>query len=151
MTLERARRDAGFAFAVPGSRASGTRTPCTSTKAACRSSTRPARDCPRSAETGAGLLITESRATVGRYIQKSAGMGTRVERLQIGGDPAFHLSGEPHGFAYQLEGQDVRFEEQRLAGPTLLVEHDGLLVRIEGRISRERAIAIAETITAAVG
>ena len=106
---------------------------------------------PRSAETGAGLLVTEARAFVAPFIEKSAGMGTKIERLTVGGDPAFRLSGDPHGFAYQLDGQDVRFEEQRLAGSTLLVEHDFLLLRIEGQVSRERAVEIAESIIAAAG
>ena len=38
------------------------------------------------------------------------------------------------------------FEDQRLAGNTLLVERaDGLLLRIEGRISRDQAVRIAES------
>ena len=39
------------------------------------------------------------------------------------------------------------FEEQRLAGNTLLVERpDGLLIRVEGDIARDRAVAIARSI-----
>ncbi len=39
------------------------------------------------------------------------------------------------------------FEEGvRLAGNTLLVERDDVLVRIEGEISRERALEIAESL-----
>jgi hypothetical protein len=150
VTLERATRDAGFAFGVPGA---GLGPPDAVYLDQGRVSFvyRAGGELPRSAETGAGLLVTESRALVAPFIEKAAGPGTRIERLTIDGDPAYRLSGAPHGFAYQLEGEDVRFEEQRLAGSTLLVEHDGLLLRIEGRIPRERAIEIAESIVAAAG
>ena len=150
VTLERARRDAGFAFGVPDA---GLGDPDAVYLDQGRVSFVYAagEGLPRSAETGAGLLVTEARAFVSPFIEKSAGMGTKIERLEIDGDPAFRLTGDPHGFAYQLDGQDVRFEQQRLAGSTLLVEHDDLLLRIEGRISRERAIAIAESIVAATG
>ena len=41
----------------------------------------------------------------------------------------------------------MNFEPQRLAGPTLLVERsDGTLLRIEGKISRDRAVEIAESV-----
>ena len=41
----------------------------------------------------------------------------------------------------------MNFEPQRLAGPTLLVDRaDGTLLRVEGRISRERAVEIAESV-----
>ena len=65
----------------------------------------------------------------------------------MGGDPAFFLSGAPHGFAYlDPESQNANFEEQRLAGNTLLVDRsDGTLLRIEADISRDRAVEIAES------
>ena len=69
----------------------------------------------------------------------------RLERLTIDGDPAFFITGA-HGFAYEGDA-DVRFEEQRLAGNTLLVERaDGLLIRVEGEIERDRAVAVARSI-----
>ena len=39
-------------------------------------------------------------------------------------------------------GEDVG----RLAGNTLLLEHEGMLVRLEGQIDRARAIEIAESL-----
>ena len=39
-----------------------------------------------------------------------------------------------------------RYEQQRLADRTLLVERDGLLLRVEGAISRERAVEIARSV-----
>jgi hypothetical protein len=99
----------------------------------------------RANEIGASLLVQEFEARVEPFIQKSIGQGSELERLTIDGDPAFFISGA-HGFAYEGDA-DVRFEEQRLAGNTLLVERgDGLLIRIEGDIERDRAVAIARSI-----
>jgi hypothetical protein len=150
VTLDQARRAIGFAPALPGE---GLGKPDAVFEANGHVSLlyRARSGLPRAAETGAGLLISEQLATVSPYIDKAAGAGTRVERLAIGTDPAYRLSGAPHGFAYAPREGDPRMEDQRLAGPTLLVEHDGVLIRIEGRISRARAIAIAESIIAELG
>jgi hypothetical protein len=104
---------------------------------------------PSSSNTGAGLLITEFRAVAEPLIEKSVSLGAKVERLTVGGDPAFFISGAPHGFAYyNADTEQSNFEEQRLAGNTLLVDRsDGLLLRIEGDISRERAVEIAESMS----
>jgi hypothetical protein len=103
---------------------------------------------PVSSNTGAGLLITEFKAVAEPVIEKAVGTGATVERLTVDGDPAFFISGAPHGFAYMNpDTGDANFEEQRLAGNTLLVERaDGVLVRIEAEISRDRAVEIAESL-----
>jgi hypothetical protein len=103
---------------------------------------------PSSSNTGAGLLITEFRAVAEPLIEKSVGTGAKVERLTVDGAPAFFISGAPHGFAYYNPDNDQsNFEEQRLAGNTLLVDRsDGILLRIEGDISRDRAVEIAQSV-----
>jgi len=107
---------------------------------------RPQAGLTRSPQTGAGLLVTEWRATVGDMIRKAAG-DARVERLTVGGDRAYFLSGAPHGVAWRDTAGQFGFEEQRLAGNTLLVERsDGLLLRVEGRLSRAAAVRIAESL-----
>jgi hypothetical protein len=99
----------------------------------------------RSTTTGAAVLVQELPARVEPFIEKTVGAGTRLERLRVDGDPAFFITGA-HGFAFQAEG-GIRFEDQRLAGNTLLVERDdGLLVRVEGDLTRDRAVAIARSI-----
>jgi hypothetical protein len=102
---------------------------------------------PEASTTGAGLLVTEFHAVAEPLIEKTAGEGTRVERLTVGGDPAFFLSGAQHGFAYIPERSTGAFEPGRLAGNTLLVERsDGVLLRVEGDITREQAVRIAESV-----
>jgi hypothetical protein len=101
----------------------------------------------RASTLGAGLLVTELRASLEPVIEKTIGSATKLERLRVDGDPAYFISGAEHGFAYvPTDGTDPVFEDQRLAGTTLLVERsDGLLLRIEGRLSRAQAVRIAES------
>jgi hypothetical protein len=99
----------------------------------------------RADTTGAALLVQEFRARVTPFIMKSVGEGARLERLRVDGGPAYFIAGA-HGFAYG-QGASVDFEQQRLAGNTLLVERpDGLLLRVEGDISRDRAVAVAQSV-----
>jgi len=101
---------------------------------------------PSSSNTGAAVLVTEFRAVAEPLIEKTAGQGATVERLTVGGDPAFFISGDEHGFAYIPENGEATFEAQRLAGNTLLVERsDGVLLRIEADVDRETAVRIAES------
>ena len=101
---------------------------------------------PPAAETGAALLVQEFPARVGPFIEKAIGTGSRLERLRVDGAPAYFITGS-HGFAYEDDEGGVTFEDKRLAGNTLLVERaDGLLIRIEGDLARDRAIAVARSI-----
>jgi hypothetical protein len=91
------------------------------------------------------ILVQEFPARVEPFIEKTIGMGARLERLRVDGAPAYFITGA-HGFAYQRDGGGA-FEDQRLAGNTLLVERpDGLLIRVEGAIGRDRAVAIAQSV-----
>jgi len=100
---------------------------------------------PRADATGAALLVQEFPARVEPFIEKSLGSGARLERLRVHGAPAYFITGA-HGFAYETDA-GVDFEDQRLAGNTLLVERgDGLLIRVEGDVSRDQAVAVAASV-----
>jgi hypothetical protein len=91
------------------------------------------------------ILVQEFPARVEPFIEKTLGMGARLERLRVDGAPAYWITGA-HGFAYESD-EGGRFEDQRLAGNTLLVERsDGLLIRVEGELARDRAVAIARSV-----
>jgi hypothetical protein len=147
VTLAQARRRAGFPVLVPAEVGAPDAVylyehPATGTRVDLVYRPRPG--LPRASTTGAGLLVTELRATLGPAIEKTVGASAHVERLTVGDDPALFISGADHGFAYVPPKGDMGFEPQRLAGPTLLVERrDGLLLRIEGKISRDQAVQIA--------
>jgi hypothetical protein len=144
VSLDEARERAGFDVLVPGLGApDAVYFDASPDRVALVYGARPG--IPRSRETRASLLVVELRATVGPLIEKSLGEGTRLERFRIDGDPAYFLSGRVHGFAYLDDKGSGHFDEQRLAGNTLLVERDGLLLRLEGRISRDQAVRIVRS------
>jgi hypothetical protein len=100
---------------------------------------------PRAGATGASLLVQEFPARVGQFIEKAVGGAARLERLRVDGAPAYFIVGS-HGFAYD-SGEGAGFEDQRLAGNTLLVERaDGLLLRVEGEVARDQAVAVARSV-----
>jgi hypothetical protein len=73
-------------------------------------------------------------------IGKAAGPGVRIERVRGG----YFLSGAPHGVGYIGSDGVPVVEGQRLAGNTLIVERGRVLIRVEGPLSRDRALRIAD-------
>jgi hypothetical protein len=149
VTLEQARRRAGFPVRVPAAMGRPDAVylyvdPVTGARVDMVYRARPGLES--SSNTGVGLLVTEFRATASPLIEKTVGSAATVERLRVGGDPAFFISGATHGFAYMTPEGDGAFEEQRLAGNTLLVDRsDGVLLRLEGELDRDEAVRIAES------
>jgi hypothetical protein len=150
VTLEQARRRAGFPVGVPSElgppdavflyddAVAGPRVDMTY---------RPRPGLERSGTTGVGLLVTELEAVASPVIEKAVGTGAKVDRFELDGDPAVFISGRPHGFAYTPPNGQSQFEEQRLAGNTLLVDRsDGVLLRLEGELSRNEAVRIARSV-----
>jgi hypothetical protein len=110
----------------------------------------PGPDVPRSDYTGVGILVSEFAGNLDNdeYISKLAAGDTRVEELEVAGFPAVWLEGGPHFLFYRRPDGALQEDSGRLAGNTLLVERGDVLVRIEGELSRERAIEIAESLEA---
>jgi hypothetical protein len=91
------------------------------------------------------ILVQTFTARATPFIEKTIHSGAQLHRLTVDGAAAYFIEGA-HGFAYQT-GSDGAYEDQRLAGNTLLVDRaDGVLLRIEGPISRERAVEIARSV-----
>lgn len=86
------------------------------------------------------ILVQVFRARVTPFIEKTLGQGATAERVTGG----YWITGA-HGFAYEA-GSGFGYERQRLADRTLLIERDGLLIRVEGQIAKARALAIADSI-----
>ena len=140
VTLEQARRRANFPLRVPAAVGRPDAVYLDDDRVNLVYRARPG--LREASTTGAGLLVTQMRATITPVIQKTLGSAAKFERLTVDGDPAYFISGADHGFAYVPAGGDIGFEQQRLAGPTLLVERsDGVLLRIEGRLTRDQAVA----------
>ena len=150
VSLATARRRAGFPVGVPGELGPPDAVffydhPVTGPRVDMTYRPRPGLE--RSGTTGVGLLVTELRATAMPVIQKAVGTGATVDQFTLDGDPAVFISGRPHGFAYTPPNGQTQFEEQRLAGNTLLVDRsDGVLLRLEGELSRDEAVRIARSV-----
>ena len=69
----------------------------------------------------------------------------RVGEVTVGGLPGYWFSGEPHFFTYQDARGNDRDEQTRLAGNTLNWQRGDLTLRLEGQITRQQALAIAES------
>ena len=94
---------------------------------------------------GAGLLITQAHGTTdsrlaGKLVNAE---GAVVEPVSVGGADGYWFAGPPHVFWYLgPDGVDI-VESRRQVGNTLVWERNGILYRIEGSMSKERAMEIA--------
>jgi hypothetical protein len=100
---------------------------------------------PASAFTDAGLLITEFRGEPTPEFLKKVAVAGQVEFVEVGGEPAYWFSGEPHFFTYRDSAGGFRDEQTRLAGNTLVWQRGDLTLRLEAQISKEEALRIAES------
>jgi hypothetical protein len=70
--------------------------------------------------------------------------GTAVEQFREDGRAALWLSGSPHQIAVLDPGTgEPIYDAPRLAGNTLLVERRDLTLRVEGDLTRRRALEVA--------
>ena len=90
------------------------------------------------------ILVQTFKASVEAFIEKTVAGADAVQRVRVDGKPGYFITGA-HGFAYQ-RGNSFNYEDQRIAGNTLLLEGGGVLLRVEGKISRDRALEIARSV-----
>jgi hypothetical protein len=100
---------------------------------------------PASPYTDAGLLITQFQATLTPDFIKKVVAGGLVEEVQVAGQPGYWFSGEPHFFTFRDRAGELNDESTRLAGNTLVWQAGALTLRLEGQLSRQEAIRIAES------
>jgi hypothetical protein len=104
---------------------------------------RARRDLRRASTTGAGLLITEFRARF--WDAKMLPTSTSIEPVRVNRDVGLWLSGTPHALFYiDLHGR-LLHDTGRLAGNALLWQHGTVTMRLEGRLTLDRALTIAQS------
>jgi hypothetical protein len=74
-------------------------------------------------------------------LKKVVEQDSTIEWLSVNGYPALWIAGARHGL-YMPGG------ESRLAGNTLIWVRDGITFRLEGELTRQRALALARSLTA---
>ena len=98
---------------------------------------------PATSQTGVAVLVIEFKADVERdVLDKLVGPGTTLQTVEVQGVDGVWIAGEPHAL-YFKSGNDQVMDSLRLATNTLLWSREGITYRIEAKISRQEALAIA--------
>jgi len=108
---------------------------------------RPTPDLPETKVAGVGLLLTQFEGQTGYdIVKKVVDDDTAIEAVSVGDRPGLWIEGQ-HAVAY-LDPTIDNFVEVpvRLSGSVLLWQDGELTVRLEVNLSREEAIAVAETL-----
>lgn len=101
---------------------------------------------PVSASAGVSALVVEARGSVDEALfAKATGPGTRIEPVSVNGWRGYWLEGAPHVFFYRDATGSVVNDTLRLAGNTLVWVQDGVTIRLEAQMAKERALQIAAT------
>jgi hypothetical protein len=79
--------------------------------------------------------------------KKLAAEGTSVSEVDVGGEQGFFLSGEPHLVLLVDENGDVVGDSARLARQVLVWAEDGRTIRLEGELTQEEALRIADALS----
>lgn len=106
----------------------------------------PTAEIPESAETGAGLLISQFLGELNpNMFGKGVGPGVSIETISVNGEQGLWIEGDPHSFSYTDPSGDTKSKPTRLAGNTLLWHQGELTLRLESALDRDSAVAIAES------
>lgn len=91
-------------------------------------------------------VLTQLRGGVfDGFVKKAAAAGTRIEEVTVGGERGLFLSGDEHVVMFLDERGNITGEETYLAGTVLLWNRGELLLRLEGDLTRDEAIELAES------
>ncbi len=108
---------------------------------------RPRPDLPEAPGTGVAVLIIEAAGDVDYPILfKMVGPGTRLEAVTVQGVKGGWLEGAPHAVVFLDPTGKFRTDDVRLAGNVLIWSRAGVTYRIESHLSKERTLAIAESL-----
>lgn len=101
-----------------------------------------------SAQTGVAVLVTEANGKVdANYFGKMLGTEATLEDVTVNGHPGYWISGTPHGFFFTDSDGNFRNETFRLATNTLIFDDNGILVRVEGDLTKAQALEIATSLS----
>jgi hypothetical protein len=144
VSLGDAERDAGFRALIPDALGDPDRVRINGQRI---SLVYAARDgLPKLRGVDAGMILSESRGGLeGAYLKKLVFMGSQVQRVDVRGHLGAFISGGQHAYLYVEPSGDVVEDQPLLAGPTLIWEQSGRVLRLESRAGRGEAIRIASS------
>jgi hypothetical protein len=101
---------------------------------------------PPAEHTRLGLLVQEFVGSGQQDVRKYLSTGASAEEVTVGSQQGVFITGGDHYLFYEAAtGADV-YEAGRLVGNALIFQREGLTIRIEGDLSRDRMVAIAESL-----
>jgi hypothetical protein len=89
-------------------------------------------------------LVTEFQARVDEVIFKKVAPDTKIDPVQINGQPGFWIEGA-HSFTYLDRQDDMQTEQVRLAGNVLVWELGTRTFRLEADVPKAEALRIARS------
>ena len=93
------------------------------------------------------LVLSELRGTVWEGMVKKVGSSrTRVEPVKVGAERGLFITGDQHFVMFFDEKGAIDDEETYLAGTVLLWNRGPLLLRLEGDLTRAKAVELAESV-----
>jgi len=101
-----------------------------------------------SRQTGVAVLITEVSGRVDtNYFGKMLGPDTTIEDVTVNGHMGWWISGAPHEIFFADANGNFRSETLRLATNTLLIDDGGIVIRIEGDLTKAQALETAASLS----
>ena len=105
---------------------------------------RPGASLPEVRSTGVGFLVSQFRGRIDAAVMtKFLGPGSTVEPISVGRGRGFWLPEPGHVVMYLDRHDRMREDTARLTANVLLWERDGVITRLESRLSRDEMLAIA--------
>jgi hypothetical protein len=90
------------------------------------------------------LVLSQLRGAVwDGFVKKVGASGTRVEDVEVGGERGLFVSGDDHYVMFLGEDYTVADEPTFLAGTVLLWNRGPYLLRLEGDLTRAKALELA--------
>lgn len=112
----------------------------------------PRPDLPEDEISGVGALMSQfpgetSEAFIGKGLGGGEGTAAPVlENVLVNGREGYWISGAHGVYLACTDDRNCREERYRLAGNVLLWVQDGMTFRLESALSREEALAVAESV-----
>lgn len=93
------------------------------------------------------LVLSQARGAVwDGFVKKTADTGTIIREVTVDGEPGLFVDGPEHFVMFVDENGLISDEETYLAGTVLLWNRGDLLLRLEGDLTLEEALELAESV-----
>ena len=93
------------------------------------------------------VVLSQARGAIyNGFIKKTADQGTIIDQVTVDGEPGLFVDGPQHFVMFLDENGFISDERTYLAGTVLLWNRDDLLLRLEGDLTEEEALGLAESV-----